>query len=50
MEALKRIENYAIKYYDPDVNADPPSKSEPPSALLNDEPPSATYFYELESP
>jgi len=26
-----------MKYYDPDVNADPPSRSEPASAMMRDE-------------
>ena len=49
MEVLKKIENN-FRYFDLDSHADPPSKSEPPSALFNDEPLSASFFHDLESP
>lgn len=49
MEVLKKIENQ-FRHYDVDSHADPPSKSEPPSALPFDETLSVSFFQDLESP
>lgn len=50
MGALNKPDPNALKYYDVDINADPPSKSEPPSSLPFDEPISGSFFRDLESP